>query len=576
MVVASVVGRFRLVYVPRFALTFFSTIFLSTILISTTAFCQETASAAASANTPATPETLDQIIDRVVEQQHLFVAEMRHYHPLVETYIQNLQSERNGVEQPVSDQYFLGRLELADRAKDSSLLAQTDFGRRILSKLTTLYELNFLPLGFAQMAILDDDFQRKYYNFTFARREFLGEIRCLVLDVQPKTHSANGRFLGRIWVEDQHYNIVRFEGTYLPRPRFGYYLHFDSWRLNLRPGVWFPAYIYSEELPLKHGLGRALRFKAQTRLWGYEPYQLKRMEEFTHITIDSPGVDDQGDATHETAPGESKRLWEGEAEDNAIERLQNVGLIAPQGDADKILQTVVSKLLVPNKVVIQPDVRVRVLLLSPLQSFTIGHTIVLSRGLLDVLPDDASLGMILAHELAHIILGHSLDTKFAFSDRLLFPDDDAFERLDFVHTPNDEDAADKKAAELLANSPYKDDLASAGLFLKMVRMCAPELKGLIRPHIGNSLANGKFLAMSPLLASAAQPQSRADERITVMPLGSRVELDPWSNRIELMKTTSALTSAQKELPFEVAPFPPHLTRLSEDEPNKMISTAPLH
>lgn len=574
MVVIGVPGRLKVVYVLRFAVTFFSAILLSTVLISTTAFSQETASAAASANTA--PETIDQIIDRVVEQQHLFVAEMRHYHPLVETYIQNLENEKDGAEQPVSDQYFLGRLGLDVRAKDPSLLAQQDFGRRILAKLTTLYELNFLPLGFAQMAILDDDFQRKYYNFTFVRREFLGDIRCLVLDVQPKTHSADGRFQGTIWVEDQHYNIVRFEGSYLPRPKFGYYVHFDSWRLNLRPGVWFPAYIYSEELPLKHGLGRTLRFKAQTRLWGYEPYQLKRVEEFTHITVDSPGVDDQADATHDRAPGESNRLWEGEAEDNAIGRLQDIGLIAPSGDVDKILQTVAINLLGPNKVVIQPEVRVRVLLLSPLQSFTIGHTIVLSRGLLDVLPDEASLAMIVAHELAHIILRHSLDTKFALSDRLLVPDVEAFEHLDFVHTPNDEDAADKKAVELLANSPYKDDLASAGLFLKMVRMCAPELKSLIRPHIGNSLANGKFLAMSPLLASAAQPQSGADNRITVMPLGSRVEVDPWSNRIKLTKTTSDLTSAQKELPFEVAPFPPHLTRLSEDEPNKMISTAPLH
>ena len=102
------------------------------------------------------------------------------------------------------------------------------------------------------MVVLDTDFQKKYYKFTFVRREFLGEVRCLVIDVEPRADSGTGRFLGRIWVEDQDYNVVRFNGTYSPHPRTSFYLHFDSWRLNLRPGTWLPAYIYSEESDLKY------------------------------------------------------------------------------------------------------------------------------------------------------------------------------------------------------------------------------------------------------------------------------------------------------------------------------------
>ena len=102
-------------------------------------------------------------------------------------------------------------------------------------------------MGFAQMVVLDTDFQKKYYNFNFVRREFLGEIRCLVIDVQPKEGQKAARFMGRIWVEDQDYNIVRFNGTYYPQPKINFFFHFDSWRLNMRPGTWLPAYIYSEE-----------------------------------------------------------------------------------------------------------------------------------------------------------------------------------------------------------------------------------------------------------------------------------------------------------------------------------------
>ena len=125
-------------------------------------------------------------------------------------------------------------------------------------------------------------------------------------------------------------------------------------------------------------------------------------------------------------------MWERTAEDNALDHLQKVGLIAPLGDVDKILQTVVNNLILTNNLEIIPDVRCRVLLTSPLESFTVGHTIVISRGLLDVLPDEASLAMTLAHELSHIALGHRIDTRFAFNDRFFFPDTSTFQRMDFA------------------------------------------------------------------------------------------------------------------------------------------------
>ena len=75
----------------------------------------------------------------------------------------------------------------------------------------------------------------------------------------------------------------------------------------------------------------------------------------------------------------------------SIERLQKAGLIAPEGEVDHVLQTVVNNLIFTNNLNIEPAVRTRVLLTTPLEAFTIGHTIVVSRGLLDVLPDEATL-----------------------------------------------------------------------------------------------------------------------------------------------------------------------------------------
>jgi hypothetical protein len=526
------------------------------------------------ASTPQTnltaPSSFDQVVDRVVIRERAFNEQMRALQPLVETYIQTLTPDHELGLVPSSDNYFLGRLNLKNGVEDRSFL-EAPKGQGFLSRFAKPFP-RFIPRGFAQMTILDSSFDRSKYDFSFVRREFLGEIRCLVIDVQPKKDTGNGRFIGRIWVEDQDYNIVRFNGTYGPIRRPAHYFHFDSWRLNMRPGVWLPAYIYSEESHIDMGLVHDLTFKAQSRLWGYDIGHASRNEEFTQIVVDSPQtVHDQTEAAQDATPVESQRLWERQAEDNAIERMEKVGLLAPEGEVDKVLQTVANNLIVTNNLNIQPDVRTRVLLTLPLESFTIGHTIVLSRGLLDVLPDEASLAMVIGHELSHITLGHRLDTTLAFNDKMFFNDENTMSRLDFSHSPSEEDAADKRAMELLANSPYKDKLQSSALFLKALQERAPDLKSLIRSHLGNNLTDGKStVRMAALLQSAPQLDMRKTDQIAALPLGARVKLDPWTSRIELVKTKPvALTSAREKMPFEVTPFFPYLTRINSPATEKM-------
>ncbi len=509
------------------------------------------------------PVSFDRMVDQVVEREREFVTTMKSMHPLVETYVQNLHEEKDHMVAPTSDQYFLGRLDLSNGPSDQ--LFEKDragFGRHFSNLWSGILYRGFVPAGFAQMVMLDADFQKSNYYFNYVRQEFLGEVRCIVVDVQPKEAAPRGLFTGRIWVEDRDFNIVRFNGTYTARSRYSYYLHFDSWRLNLQPGLWLPAFIYSEESdtrPSTPPLHR-LYFKAQTRLWSYDVESLKHNQEFTQIQVDT--VQDRSESGKDASPVEAERMWERLAEDNALDHLQKVGLVAPAGDVDKVLQTVVNNLIITNSLEIAPSVRCRVLLTSPLESFTIGHTIVVSRGLLDVLPDEASLAMILAHELSHIALGHRINTNLAFNDRFFFPDQNTFQRLDFERNASDEAEADHKALELLANSPYKDKLANAGLFLKALQSRAPELTSLIRPHLGNRLGTAKTIRMSVLLDSAPQLEPRRIDQTAALPLGGRIKLDPWSNRVELANVEHVtLLSSQEKMPFEVAPFFPYLTRL---------------
>src|SRR5207253_10836813 len=104
-----------------------------------------------------------------------------------------------------------------------------------------------------------------------------------------------------------------------------------------------PGYMSRAETGGKRQSEHGLQFEAQTRLWGYDLQHLGRNEEFTQIQVDSPqAVRDPSGSAKDARPVEAERMWERQAEDNAVERLQKIGLVAPEGEVDKVLQTVVN------------------------------------------------------------------------------------------------------------------------------------------------------------------------------------------------------------------------------------------
>jgi hypothetical protein len=519
---------------------------------------------------PVQPVNMEEAVDRAIAQEKALMASLTHYSPLVETYIQELKNSPELGNVPVTDHYYLAR---ADMRRGISAISMSDTPKGVRHKLGGMlsnpFSMGYNGAGFLQGIVVDPvSFDRQVYDFQYYRREFLGDIRCLVFDVMPKKGTGRGRFLGRIWVEDQNYNIVRFTGVRVQAPKWHYYFHFDSWRLNMGPGLWLPAYVYTEESDVKFSAFFHAQLKAQTRLWGYDLKNANREDEYSAILVDSKAVDDHSEAAQDKSPLQAVRAWEQQAQDNAIEKLARVGLLAPNGDFEKVLDTVVNNVMVTNNLDIQPEVHCRVLLTAPLESFTVGHTIVVSRGLIDTLPDEASLAMVLSHELAHIALGHKLDTRFAFSDRVLFADQEAFQHLNFARNPAEEAAADKKAMEFLKNSPYKDKLGEGGLFLRALAARSKDLPHLVSPHMGSRMAMGdQVLHMQDVAASAPALDMNKPDQIAALPLGSRLKLDPWSDRVDMMKTKPvAGLAARDKMPFEVTPFMPYLTRVNVSVP----------
>src|SRR5258705_3829812 len=164
---------------------------------------------------PEQPRTMEEVVKRVVTNENHMYGRMKEYSPLVETYIQNLKPDKELGATPAGDRYFLGK---ADFSKTVSLVSLTDTnskGKKIFSGIGNFFSfaMQYLPDGFLQMIFIDTSgFDTQHYKFDYVRREFLGDVRCLVFDVTPLPKSGKGRFLGRIWVEDQDFNIFRFNG----------------------------------------------------------------------------------------------------------------------------------------------------------------------------------------------------------------------------------------------------------------------------------------------------------------------------------------------------------------------------
>jgi hypothetical protein len=500
------------------------------------------------------PKEITSIVYRIIANEWKVRIKLEEFSPRVETYVQYVRQdpELGGV--PRKDAYFLGQLKFAEGAKEASFIPDSG-----LSWVATLRPNLHLDQFAVEPLVVDEtNFDRQHYTFEPIRWEYLGDIRCLAIDVHPRGHPGVGAFEGRIWVEDHDYAIVRLNGTRIHPPRRNFYVHFDCWRENLQPGLWLPVYIYSQE----SDLGERLRYKSETRLWGYDLNAHHQQQEWTKIMVDAPApIHDSSEVASDLSPVESTRQLTIEAERNVLDRLEKARLIAPPGPVDKVLETVVTNLRVTNHLDNLPPIQCRVMLTSSLESFSLAYTIVLSRGLIDVLPDESSLAMILAHELAHIALGQKLDTKYAFNDRLQTTDEGLLASLDIARDRNDEFAADAKGVDFLKNSPYKDNLGQAGLFLRAVGASAPHAPHLFGPHLGNGLTEGddKLIRMAILINGSPALSARNTNQIAALPLGSRVQVNAWDGTVFFTTRKAVpIVDATEKMPFQVTPVVPYL------------------
>lgn len=519
------------------------------------------------------------LIDKAIVREKEVVKTVRDRAPVVETYIQNMKPDPLLGQIPDSDQHFLGRVEFSKIIGGNSYevnKATSQGGSKgklgffkgsssFLSSLGGSLHLSFKEGGFIQMLLMDsNDFDRQHYVFGYVRNEFLGTAPTAVFDVTPiGGKRATGRFYGRIWIETHGGNVVRFNGSFAGSEKdTREYYHFDSWRTNVQPDLWLPTSFYVEESDPR-STSRTLRFKAINHIWGYV---LKVPQaESENTSMDIVGATDVSNDATDMSPLGAQRAWMGQAEDNVITRLFQAGLIDAPSEFDKTLEALAGNILAYNNITLSRPIRCRTLLTEPLESIAIGNTIVVSKGLLDttaiVSQDGAqqmgNLNAILAFQIAHIILAHRLDTRYAFNDRLLFPSSSVFNHIPMHHTDGDNEAAAKKAVELLSAKELEGGQQYFGLYLQQLQQRVKSLKALNEPMIGDGLVKSDSdptFWMAAMMSKSPKLDVKDLKQQAAMPLSNFLRRDPWTDQIVVLHSSyEPLLAASDKMPFEVAP-----------------------
>jgi hypothetical protein len=515
-------------------------------------------SSSGNAQTRTSLQNADQIIDRVFKREQEEEEIIASYTPIVETYIQLEKSSTSMGTVPKSDLYFLG---IADfQGKKMKVRPMTDKTR----KGSIMW--SFEPAGFLQMSFLDwGGFDKDHYIIIPAGRTFLGDVRCYLFDVARTPKAKGPGFRGRIWVEDQDFTIVRMNGTYAPEIDFSlrhfedeFYLHFDSWRTNIAPGLWLTSDIYSQDLRERPPTGGP-RFKARTHLWGFSLTTRNRQEELGRLLVETEGQVKDKSEKQDRSPLDQQRGWRELSGNNVMDVLQRVGLVAPEGNVEKVLNTIVNNIMVTNNFDPGIEIKCRVLMTSDFELFSMQNTIVMSRGLIDVVPNEETLAALLAFEIADAMVPKPAQDQYGFSDILRLTPTEALKKLSFVDKPEEARRNSEKAMELLKKSPYGSKLSNAGLFLSQLQSQKPALKQLISARLGNQVYfTSQLLQMAPALEPANLHQLGA------LPMGSRIKINAWNDSVSLIETHQmGPLSPREKIPFEVTPIDLHLTRFVE-------------
>jgi hypothetical protein len=136
----------------------------------------------------------------------------------------------------------------------------------------------------------------------------------------------------------------------------------------------------------------------------------------------------------------------------------------------------------------------------------------MSRGLIDVVPNEETLAALLAFEIAGAMTPKPAQDQYGFSDTLRLTPTEALKKLSFADNQEEARRNSETSLEWLRKSPYGDKLVTLGLFFSQLQSQKQALKQLISARLGNQV----YFTSQLLELATAQSGQRAgiEESVT--------------------------------------------------------------
>jgi TonB family protein len=113
------------------------------------------------------------------------------------------------------------------------------------------------------------------YNIRYVGKEKIDELNLYIFDVSPKVMPdpkkiKDRMFSGRIWVEDQDFQIVKTKGKGVPETKNNKFPTVETYREHIDGRYWFPTYSYADE-ELIFDNGGSLHVRMKVRYMDFAP-----------------------------------------------------------------------------------------------------------------------------------------------------------------------------------------------------------------------------------------------------------------------------------------------------------------
>jgi hypothetical protein len=232
------------------------------------------------------------------------------------------------------------------------------------------------------------------------------------------------------------------------------------------------------------------------------------------------------------------------------------GVLAVPREVEHSLNGIVEEIRSANGIA-GPAIKCRVLLTTPVEMFSIDNTVLISRGLLNLVPDKSSLAALIAGEIANITLEHS--RRPATTESSGFNGHRLSNLTDFGirRTPSQQTAANARMRLLLKNTWYADSVPRAGLFFAGLALHSSQVPHLMASALGDGQPD-----TAEARPRSSPSQSSPTGRSTSAPaleLRGAYGINSWENQIVVLSGQSQVEEtnaiAPGRSPSDLSPVP---------------------